>query len=202
MYLLRAFLQTTLRHWPHAVGGGLAGALMAAGLLALLGPKHGALLPTLHSTDTLRVTQTVLVQGKPDTVVKWSERIIRPVVKPEHVLVSEGAGAGTVEHFCAHARVDTVRVGDSVRIVTTPPPSAVLIDAGTRRGSTLTLWSVRNTDSAGIRAPYRVGPGDFSFRAAGDSIIVQRDRFARLKQWAGRAALLGAGFVAGHYAPR
>lgn len=194
-----------------------AGLLLGGALVFLLTPRRApASLPQLTAADTLRVSAPVLNQGKPDTVLGRVERITQPVVKPEHVLVAPGAGAGTVSRFCAKPRVDTLRVAtttdstrlsaqpdsgrapgrDSVVLVVTPPPRMALVEAGTLRGETFTLWSIMN-DSAAPRAPYRVGPGDFSFRVAGDSIIVQRDRFARLKQWAGRAGLVGVGVGAG-----
>jgi hypothetical protein len=179
----------------------LAGAGIGLGLRSLLWPAPPAI-PTLTHRDTVRVSVPVLVQGKPDTVVRFVDRIIRVPVKPDVTLVSDGAGTGIIQQFCKPQQVDTVRVGDSVRIVTTAPPPAVLIDAGAYRRGTLTLWSVRNTDSAGIRQPYRVGTGSYTFRAHADSIIVQRDRFARLKWLAERAAWAGGGYVVGRYVPR
>jgi hypothetical protein len=194
-----------------------AGIALAA--LALGAAGHAALrpapaqLPAVILRDTLWLKPPAFNASKPDSAPGKVASILRPRVRPQVVVASQGAEASTVARFCAPAKADTVRLavadssGDSLRVVVTPPPPAVLVTATEYTRSfpfgspRLRVWSARN-DSAGIMGTYSPGRWNHTTRVVGDSVHVRGDALGRLKT-AGEYGIVGAvgvaiGFVIGN----
>ena len=204
--LLAAALRWLLPRLP--LIGGVA--LLTLALALSCGPRR--IVTVAGPTQPPRV-DTVTVEkftaSRPDTTVGKVEGALHPVVRPEHVVVAPGAGSHAVAAFCADPKVDTVRLAstdsagrDSVRIVVTPAPPAVLSNGlrydrrlfGTGR---LTLYTVSN-DSTANALTYGVGNWGYTGALEGNRVVVQGDRFGAAKTIIERGLPLTLGAVAGY----
>lgn len=149
--------------------------------------------------ERVTVTDSVFMRSEPDTVVTWRERILRPAVAPVQVAVAPTAGVPTVERFCAPA-VAAVAPPATPTDSAPPPPATpadtmLLLRSGAFDGRRLTLWGVTNVGQ-GWTADYRVR-APLTWRAVGDSVLVQRERLSGLKALGRDLLLVGGGFVLG-----
>lgn len=153
----------------------------------------------------VRVTDTLLVQGEPDTVVLWRERLVHPVVKPQQVATSATGGVSTVTDFCGPSKPPALHgdsathlaaAGDSSPPSPPAPARMLLLRSGTFDGRELRLWGALNTGE-GWTGTYRAD-APLSWRAAGDSVLVQRTRLSGLRRTAGRVLLVGVGAAGGY----
>lgn len=137
------------------------------------------------------VADTVLIAAAPDTVVRWREKILRPVVEPARVAVAPTAGLADVERFCAAAgyrpplpAADLARpsiarpspVEPQRASVFTPPERVLLVSAWTHDGEQLRVWGPRS-DGSKAELTYKVRT-PYSAVVKQDELLVQRERFS------------------------
>jgi hypothetical protein len=157
------------------------------------------------------VAESAFHRAKPDTVVRWRERIVSPPVRAQLVATSTGAERGTVTRFCAPAKagkpeakrqapgalaaVHDTAAADTGAVDETGE-RALLLTAGRYDGRALSLWGALS-DGDGWTATYPVR-GRVQWAVMGDSVLVQRDRFSGLKRWGERAAYVAVGAALGY----
>jgi hypothetical protein len=166
-----------------------------------------------------------VVRGEPDAQVKLPERVLRPATRPVQVATAPKAARVDVARFCgaagwvvpprpaAAAKPTADGSGPSLPAVLVamhedtsaaePPatedagPQLLLRSLAYGRGE-LQAWGPRS-DGDLWNGRYRVS-GGFTARVDGDSLIVQRDRFAEVKKWGERLLWAGIGAGAGYVA--
>lgn len=141
------------------------------------------------------VPESVLVIGKPDTIVKWRERIVWRTAQPEQVATATDAALPEVSAFCGAAGwvIQPAPGGDTVPPPL--PPARLLLTAGTYDGRELRQWGVLSNGDA-WSAEYRVR-APLQWTVTGDSLLVQGHRMSGLRVWAERAAWVAGGLVVG-----
>ena len=153
------------------------------------------------------VHDTIITQSEPDTVVRWRERVVTRIVRPESEATSESGGEGIRDAFCAPdtiIQVDTL-AGDTVYVVNR--------NAGP---STTPIWLLRSVttqpawffgsdqiqltgplSTGGLKqATYRVRPG-WSAIVHADSLIVRSPRWGILRPIAELFLAGTAGYLIG-----
>lgn len=176
---------------------GVYTALVAIAALAglLLGRCSARAQPGGLQPDTVWVPRTVIERGKPDTVVKFTERIVYRPVKPAAVQVAPGAAADPVDAF-VRAATDTIIRTDTVLVMR---PTPRMIDAMKYNEPRLDVWLV-GADRAASREIFQGVRGDFEVNVdvASGTVHVQHDRWARVKSAGVNLAFFTAGLVIGN----
>lgn len=181
--------------------GALGGAFMAAVLVVRAGIGD----PEPRYRDVV-VHDTVLIRQEPDTVVRWRDRIVHVYPEAEQVATAPDAAQPDVVGFCTAAgwnppgapalTADTAAdapLRHPIPVARLPP--RLLIRSGTYDDGSLALFGVLSTGDLqrrdyDVRAP-------FSFRAVGDSVIVEGSRWDGVWAVMKAAALVGGGYVLG-----
>lgn len=139
--------------------------------------------------DTVFVTKVQIERSKPDTIVKFTERIVYRTLQPKSVQVAPGAAAPVVDAFVAAAR-DTVRLTDTLVVV------PKLAEAERFNGDRLDIWMV-GADRAAYREVFVNVCAPYEWRVTDGDVHLQSSRWCKAKA-AGKALLfIGAGLALG-----
>lgn len=194
----------------------LAGMLFAFALQNLFGPKP-------PQFESIQVDRAAIEKGEPDAKVSTMEKITTPAVKPVLHATAAGAARNDVVSFCTAAGIalsgarppapaevpgavvrptvaPPVQSADSPRTPAPEPPSASLPAIAFPRSGTATrrsmeFWSVSSSgdlDRTFYRVRYPV-----TWKADGDSLLVQSSRFGVVRELAPIAPCAAGGALSG-----
>lgn len=155
--------------------------------------------PPVRYRDVV-VTDTLILRGEPDTIVRFVERIVYRTVQAEQQAVAPRAALPDVASFCSAAgwslQVADTSSSSPDSLPHTAPASVLLLRSFSYDDGDLTLIGPRSNGDL-WRGDYRVGRR-FQGRVMGDSVFVQTDRWSGARTWIERALWVGGGVAAGY----
>lgn len=179
---------------PRGIIPAALGFLLGVLLVWHLAPRE----VTVDRYRTVEVPVEVLVQGEPDTVTQWRDRIVTRTVQAEVQATAPETALPDINAFCGAAGWRAP--GDTIhsRGNTPAPDPRLLIRSFVYRDGELQAWGPRS-DGDLWSGTYRVR-APFEATVSGDSLFVQGSRWAGWRTWGERALWIGAGALAGYAA--